>query len=63
VVDARAVAAAEHARRDPQSVLNGIAALPDSEDFLLTGKNWKSIHQVRLVPDRKARRAEKLLAL
>jgi glutaminyl-peptide cyclotransferase len=63
VVDARAVAAAEHARRDPQSVLNGIAALPDSEEFLLTGKNWKSIHQVRLVPDRKARRAEKLLAL
>jgi glutaminyl-peptide cyclotransferase len=63
VVDARAVAAAEHARRDPQSVMNGIAALPDSEDFLLTGKNWKSIHQVRLVPDRKARRAEKLLAL
>src|ERR1017187_5506452 len=63
VVDARAVGAAEHARRDPQSVLNGIAALPDSEDFLLTGKNWKSIHQVRLVPDRKARRAEKLLAL
>jgi glutamine cyclotransferase len=63
VVDARPVAAAEHARRDPQSVLNGIAARPDSEDFLLTGKNWKSIHQVRLVPDRKARRPEKLLAL
>jgi len=63
VVDARPVAAAEHARRDPQSVLNGIAARPDSGDFLLTGKNWKSIHQVRLVPDRKARRPEKLLAL
>lgn len=63
LVDARPVAAAEHARRDPQSVLNGIAARPDSEDFLLTGKNWKSIHQVRLVPDRKARRPEKLLAL
>jgi len=63
VVDARAVAAAEHARRDPQSVLNGIAAVPGSDEFLLTGKNWKSIHQVRLVPDRKARRPEKLLAL
>jgi glutamine cyclotransferase len=63
VVDARAVAAAEHARRDPQSVLNGVAALPGSQDFLLTGKNWKSIHQVRLVPDRKTRRPDKLLAL
>jgi glutaminyl-peptide cyclotransferase len=61
VVDARAVAAREHARRDPQSVLNGIAAVPGSDDFLLTGKNWNSIHQVRLVPDRKARRPEKLL--
>jgi glutamine cyclotransferase len=63
VVDARAVAAGEHATRDPQSVMNGIAAVPGSGDFLLTGKNWKSIHQVRLVPDRKARRAERLLGL
>jgi glutaminyl-peptide cyclotransferase len=63
VVDARALAAREHARRDPQSVLNGIAALPGTDDFLLTGKNWNSIYQVRLVPDRKARRPEKLLDL
>jgi glutamine cyclotransferase len=63
VVNARALAAREHARRDPQSVLNGIAALPGSDDFLLTGKNWNSIYQVRLVPDRKARRPERLLAL
>jgi glutamine cyclotransferase len=63
VVDARAVAAAERARRDPQSVLNGIAALAGTDDFLLTGKKWNAIHQVRLVPDRKARRPEKLLAL
>ena len=63
VVDARAVAAGERAKRDAQSVLNGIAALAGTEDFLLTGKNWSTIHQVRLVPDRKARRPEKLLAL
>lgn len=63
VVDARALAAHEHVRRDPQSVLNGIAALPGTDDFLLTGKNWNSIHQVRLVPDRKPRRLEKLLDL
>jgi glutamine cyclotransferase len=63
VVDARAVAAEERARRDPQSVLNGVAALAGSEDLLLTGKGWKTVHQVRLVPDRKARRPEKLLAL
>jgi glutaminyl-peptide cyclotransferase len=63
VVNARGLAAQEHVRRDPQSVLNGIAALPGSDDFLLTGKNWNSIYQVRLVPDRKARRPEKLLAL
>jgi glutaminyl-peptide cyclotransferase len=63
VVDARAIAAREHAKRDPQSVLNGIAAVPGTDDFLLTGKNWNSIHQVRVVPDRKARRPEKLLGL
>jgi glutaminyl-peptide cyclotransferase len=63
VVDARAVAAGERARRDPQSVLNGVAAVAGSEDLLLTGKGWNTIHQVRLVPDRKARRLEKLLAL
>jgi glutaminyl-peptide cyclotransferase len=63
VVDARSLAAGERVRRDPQSVLNGIAAVPDSGGFLLTGKNWKAIHEVRLVPDRKARRADKLLGL
>jgi glutaminyl-peptide cyclotransferase len=63
LVDARALASGERFRHDPQSVLNGVAAMPGSGDFLLTGKNWKSIHQVRLVPDRKARRPEKLLAL
>jgi len=63
LVDARALASAERVKRDPQSVLNGLAVLPGSGDFLLTGKNWKSIHQVRLVPDRKARRPERLLAL
>jgi glutaminyl-peptide cyclotransferase len=63
VVDARAVAAGERIRRDRQSVMNGIAAVPGSGGFLLTGKNWKSIHEGRLVADRKARRPEKLLGL
>jgi glutamine cyclotransferase len=63
VVDARSLAAREHVRHDPQSVLNGVAAVPGSGDFLLTGKNWKSIYQVALVADRKARRPEKLLDL
>jgi glutamine cyclotransferase len=63
VVDARSLAAGERVRRDPQSVLNGIAAVPGSGGFLLTGKNWNSIYQVDLVADRKARRPEKLLDL
>jgi glutaminyl-peptide cyclotransferase len=63
VVDARGIAASERASRAPESVLNGIAALPGSGEFLLTGKNWASIYQVRLVPERKARRPDKLLGL
>ena len=31
---------------DPNAVLNGIAHLPDSDAFLLTGKNWSSMHLV-----------------
>jgi glutaminyl-peptide cyclotransferase len=62
VVDASA--AAESRRGDPQAIMNGIAALPadgapvgdgaDAEpgEFLLTGKRWRWIRQVRLVPAR-----------
>ncbi len=62
LVDARALAAAQRDRHDPQSVMNGIAAVPGTEEFLVTGKGWRFIHQVRLVRDRKPRRADKLLA-
>ena len=34
---------------DRDAVLNGIAALPDSENVLLTGKLWPSLYEVRLV--------------
>lgn len=34
---------------DPDAVLNGIAALPDSENVLLTGKLWPTMYEVRLV--------------
>jgi glutamine cyclotransferase len=50
VVDA--TAAAELYRRDPQAIMNGIAATATSGEFLLTGKTWRSIRQVRLIPGR-----------
>lgn len=31
-------------------VLNGIAAVPDSDDFLVTGKYWPKMFRVRFVP-------------
>lgn len=49
VVDARAVG---ERHRDPQAILNGIAALPAPGEFLLTGKGWRFIHHVRLSPAR-----------
>jgi len=60
VVDARA--AAEHHWRDPQAIMNGIAALSPPGEFLLTGKEWRSIRQVRLVPDRDRGHIGRLLA-
>ncbi|MGH3989982.1 MAG: glutaminyl-peptide cyclotransferase, partial [Pseudonocardiaceae bacterium] len=38
--------------RPPQStgVLNGIAAIPGTDEFLVTGKNWPSLFRVRFVP-------------
>jgi glutamine cyclotransferase len=59
-VDARA--AAEHHWRDPQAIMNGIAALPQPGEFLLTGKGWRSLRQVRLVPDRDRGHIDRLLA-
>ena len=60
VVDARA--AGERHLRDPQAIMNGIAALSQPGEFLLTGKSWRSIRQVRLVPDRDRGHIKKLLA-
>ena len=47
VVDARA--AGERHRRDPQAIMNGIAAMP-AGGFLLTGKTYRYLRHVRLVP-------------
>jgi glutamine cyclotransferase len=59
IVDARA--AAERHWRDPQAIMNGIAAMATSGEFLLTGKNWRSIRQVRLIPGRGRGHVEQLL--
>ncbi len=48
VVDARA--ARERHLGDLQAIMNGIAALP-AGGFLLTGKNYRAMRQVRLVPE------------
>jgi glutamine cyclotransferase len=60
VVDARP--AAERHWRDPQAIMNGIAALAQPGEFLLTGKGWRSIRQVRLLPDRDRGHVDRLLA-
>ena len=60
VVDARA--ATEHVWRDPQAIMNGITALAQPGEFLLTGKEWRSIREVGLVPDRDRGHVDRLLA-
>lgn len=45
----------------PQMVMNGIAALPQPGEFLLTGKGFRSIRHVRLVPDRDRGQLDRLL--
>jgi glutamine cyclotransferase len=47
---------------DPQAMMNGIAALPAAGEFLLTGKGWRSIRQVRLKPARAGAARRGLLA-
>ncbi len=40
-------------RTQPQSagdVLNGIASIPGTDEFLITGKHWPSLFRVRFVP-------------
>ncbi len=60
IVDART--AAERHWRDPQAVMNGIAALGTPGEFLLTGKTWRSIRHVRLTQDRDRGHRERMLA-
>lgn len=38
-------------QRAGTDVLNGIAAVPGTDEFLLTGKYWPSIFRVRFVPE------------
>ena len=59
IVDAGA--AAERHWGDPQAIMNGIAATTAPGEFLLTGKTWRSIHQVRLVPGRGRGHVDRLL--
>ncbi|ASO22836.1 Glutamine cyclotransferase [Actinoalloteichus hoggarensis] len=48
VVDATGLLPPE--QRPGADVLNGIAAIPDTDEFLLTGKHWPSTFRVRFVP-------------
>jgi len=59
VVDARA---AGEWHSHPQLVMNGIAPFGQQGEFLLTGKGWRSIRHVRLVPSRDRRHVERMLA-
>ena len=52
----------ELVRRDPQAIMNGIAALPEPGEFLLTGKGWRWIRHVRLKPAREGSSRRRLLA-
>jgi glutamine cyclotransferase len=48
VVDAGGLLSAP--QRATADVLNGIAAIPGTDEFLITGKNWPSLFRVRFVP-------------
>ena len=43
---------------DPNAVLNGIAYVVDSDAFLLTGKNWSSMHLVNLESEEQVNESE-----
>lgn len=58
VIDARA-AGERHAH--PQMVMNGIAPLGQPGEFLLTGKGWRSLRHVRVIPDRDRGQVDRLL--
>jgi glutamine cyclotransferase len=60
IADARRIA--ERHWRDRQAIMNGIAALPGTGEFLLTGKGWRRVYHVRLVPARPHRAPDRLLS-
>jgi len=60
IVNARP--AAERHPGDLQAIMNGIAALPEPGEFLLTGKGWRWIRHVRLKPAREGSARRRLLA-
>jgi len=60
LLDAKAVM--ERHWGDPEAVLNGVAALPGDGEFLLTGKNWRSMYHVQLADDRPRKQPARLLA-
>jgi glutaminyl-peptide cyclotransferase len=50
-IDASGLLSAEEMRtRSPDDVLNGIAYDAESDSFLITGKRWPRLYQVRFVP-------------
>jgi glutaminyl-peptide cyclotransferase len=59
VADARA---AGERHSNPQMLMNGIAPIGGPGEFLLTGKGWRSIRHVRLVPDRNRGQLDRMLA-
>ncbi len=48
VVDASGLGGSQP--RSNGDVLNGIAAIPGTDEFLITGKRWPSLYRVRFVP-------------
>ena len=60
VTDARA--AAERHWADQQAIMTGVAALSRPDEVLLTGKTWRALRQVRLVPDRDRGHQQRMLA-
>jgi len=62
VTDIVSARAATERHPDSQSILNGIAALPAAGEFLLTGKNYRSIRHVRLQPARIRDAPERLVS-
>lgn len=48
VIDASTVP--NNAAVDPENVLNGIAHIPGTDRFFITGKRWPDLYEVRFVP-------------